>query len=621
MIMTRSLVFFLKIDLLCKILAELMPSRCLKLLVIVVKKLNFSELSDFTNYLSDIKAFGKQVGDLLYFLKKEQENRAIAQIDGVDPSKLLAAYHLYSKSKNTEFLDKIVKFAMRNERKFKSTPEVLFAIYADLGETKKLLECCPTQLKTNQRELIKAYSLLNPFAPTQYGANIYNWETLETKKFKSLAPKERKFLIDRFYKEGKYMSFLGGCLLIDVKNLDTKHRNRYTETLLRYGLYSRAKVVSESFETAEYVAELLKSKFEAFTNVLRAHETTHLTGETLAEIGRQIVESESTLPNFFDFKFDKKVHDKETLMLVDTPISIKTILVGLGMGIGNSLQVTPVVKFLSKHFDVKVDLLIEDRYNFLAEILQKNEYVSKIISASEYSFEPYDFVFVTASFIQPPPVINSPRTVYSKRFGDMYHETQKFHEAEFYFEILKRVGIISQYSRDDFSSYFIENCNTHPIEKKGQIIGIHAGCKPGIWDKKKWPYFSELTVELKRHGYDVLSVGSENEYVEGTKNYCGLKIEDTVSVISQCDGFISNDSGIMHIADALNIPLLALFGPSSVSKNGPLSNASETMTSELYCSPCQFSKRIAYCSSNKCLQQLSITAVANRLKSMVRKTF
>lgn len=123
--------------------------------------------------------------------------------------------------------------------------------------------------------------------------------------------------------------------------------------------------------------------------------------------------------------------------------------------------------------------------------------------------------------------------------------------------------------------------------EKTRFVGLHPGCSLKLMDKR-WSSsnFSDLIGKLSSQydfypvlfgGPDDVLVGKEIEAAAKTpllNNIDSLSIEDTVKGIASCDYFISNDSGLMHIAAALNIPLIAIFGPSSVIKNSPRSTTS-----------------------------------------------
>jgi ADP-heptose:LPS heptosyltransferase len=70
-----------------------------------------------------------------------------------------------------------------------------------------------------------------------------------------------------------------------------------------------------------------------------------------------------------------------------------------------------------------------------------------------------------------------------------------------------------------------------------------------------------------------------------------LNIGEEVKLLSQMDLVVSTDTGLMHITDALAKPfLVALFGPTLVSKNGPWNkHKAKVVKAPVQCSPCQYS--------------------------------
>ncbi|HOW57464.1 MAG TPA: lipopolysaccharide heptosyltransferase II, partial [Smithellaceae bacterium] len=63
-------------------------------------------------------------------------------------------------------------------------------------------------------------------------------------------------------------------------------------------------------------------------------------------------------------------------------------------------------------------------------------------------------------------------------------------------------------------------------------------------------------------------------------------LAEAVHIISQCSLFISNDSGLMHIAGALNIPTIAIFGSTNPVTTKPAGSQSVIIRKEVSCSPC-----------------------------------
>ena len=114
------------------------------------------------------------------------------------------------------------------------------------------------------------------------------------------------------------------------------------------------------------------------------------------------------------------------------------------------------------------------------------------------------------------------------------------------------------------------------------IIGFLPGAARG--PSKRWPasHFIELGRRLitENHcGIAIMGAPEEEPLCRGIAEALGthalnlagaLSFEDWAALLKQCDLVISNDSGGMHVASALGIPLIALFGITDPGKTGPL---------------------------------------------------
>ena len=116
---------------------------------------------------------------------------------------------------------------------------------------------------------------------------------------------------------------------------------------------------------------------------------------------------------------------------------------------------------------------------------------------------------------------------------------------------------------------------------------------------KRWPasHFAELAKMLSEKGYQVWLVGSDKDQDIGEEvrlasddsceNLCGkTSLKDAITLISAATLVITNDSGLMHVAAALDKPLVALYGSSSPGFTPPLSNHARIANLNLSCSPC-----------------------------------
>jgi heptosyltransferase-1 len=107
------------------------------------------------------------------------------------------------------------------------------------------------------------------------------------------------------------------------------------------------------------------------------------------------------------------------------------------------------------------------------------------------------------------------------------------------------------------------------------LLGAGAG-----WGAKRWPaeHFGKLAIDLRAMGYDVIVNGSKkddalpNSVVAASNGAARLvvcNVTGLVALMRRTDLFIGGDSGPTHMAAALAVPTVALFGPTDPARNGP----------------------------------------------------
>lgn len=118
-------------------------------------------------------------------------------------------------------------------------------------------------------------------------------------------------------------------------------------------------------------------------------------------------------------------------------------------------------------------------------------------------------------------------------------------------------------------------------------IGFCPGAEFG--PAKRWPHYhyAALAQSLINSGYQIVLFGSAKDRETGEqilqslqpdsrehcRNLAGkTQLEQAVILLAHCHAVVSNDSGLMHIAAALDRPLVALYGPSSPDFTPPLSD-------------------------------------------------
>ena len=140
---------------------------------------------------------------------------------------------------------------------------------------------------------------------------------------------------------------------------------------------------------------------------------------------------------------------------------------------------------------------------------------------------------------------------------------------------------------------------------------------------KRWPptHFAELAARLMADGLQVWLVGSPNdrlaaESVLQAAGESGRQMRDltgntdlgtAIDLLSLATIVVSNDSGLMHAAAAVGVPMVALFGSSSPVYTPPLSGAAQVARIDIACSPCF--KRECPLGHFRCMRDLAPRAV------------
>ena len=177
------------------------------------------------------------------------------------------------------------------------------------------------------------------------------------------------------------------------------------------------------------------------------------------------------------------------------------------------------------------------------------------------------------------------------------------------FHVAKRVEALRQFGLDQ--------------NKKLAIFCPGAEYGPA----KRWPqeYFAKLGDQLLERGFSLCLLGSSKDGAVGdaivTKsrdrmfNLCGkTDLTQAVYLLASADLVVTNDSGLMHIAAALDRPQVALFGSSSHGFTPPLSPQAKVLSLNLACSPCF--KRECPLGHFNCMKQLTPDLVMATINSL-----
>lgn len=190
------------------------------------------------------------------------------------------------------------------------------------------------------------------------------------------------------------------------------------------------------------------------------------------------------------------------------------------------------------------------------------------------------------------------------------------HQVYYYLNLLKSAGIEPAdtqpylYLTDDERRSARNLLSSFFDADKGPLVGINPGATFG--SAKRWPpeRFAELIIKvISRFNGRVVIFGSTSEVeiadeiiTEINRLKIKMKIEkigsrilvlagktnlrELAALISECDVFVTNDSGPMHMASALLVPTVAIFGSTDKTATGPYGEGHRVIAKDLPCAPC-----------------------------------
>jgi len=152
------------------------------------------------------------------------------------------------------------------------------------------------------------------------------------------------------------------------------------------------------------------------------------------------------------------------------------------------------------------------------------------------------------------------------------------------------------------------------LNRDKPILALCPGAEYG--PAKRWParYFAEIAAHMYEQGWQVWLFGSAKdqaiaaEIQSYAQHICvdltgKTNLAQAIDLLSCAKLVLSNDSGLMHIAAALQRPMVALYGSSSPQFTPPLSDKVDILSLNLDCSPCF--KRECPLEHLKCLNDLT----------------
>jgi len=317
---------------------------------------------------------------------------------------------------------------------------------------------------------------------------------------------------------------------------------------------------------------------------------------------------------------------------------INSILLITLSNIGDVVLTIPVLRVLEREFPA-ADITVLAGPN-TTDVFESDPAVSKVIAYNKHmSFSEKLRLVLSMRKKGFDLLVDLRNSLFPLLIGARYSTPlfkkgdPKIHRRDKHLQKLEAIGI--SISNAPFSIPFTRDDKLHVnamlselgILPDDNMIAIAAGAKSHT---KRWPScnFVRLCDRVtKELGVKALLVGDEsdkaiNEEIAGvgSKEVYDLSgrtnIRELAYLFSLCRLLVTNDSAPLHIASAVELPTIAIFGPTDHIKYGPLSTGSIVLKKGLKCSPCEK----ALCKFElECMREITADHVFSKAKDIYGK--
>lgn len=314
-----------------------------------------------------------------------------------------------------------------------------------------------------------------------------------------------------------------------------------------------------------------------------------------------IIHSSNVSPKYTGGDYWKAVRTEDVhrrigvdLPFYSTHSSERRALVTAARGIGDILRLTPLIRVMAR-MGYRVDTALEPDYAETVELLRGAPEIEQLYWRSspwarhhaDYTAglrdQSYDVALFTTWSSSLRPLIRASQILSFER--NTWMQNGDSSEVE-------RIARLAGWQKELPAPFAMASDRAFGLP--ADTIALHPGCKPD-WPWKKWHGFDELARSLP----EVALVGTPGdlnnagtyfgrsfEWPGHTRDFIGqLNLPDTAALLQQCAGLVSNDSGMMQLAVALNIPTWGIFGITSPAREGVPARNFFPITKGLSCEP------------------------------------
>ena len=187
------------------------------------------------------------------------------------------------------------------------------------------------------------------------------------------------------------------------------------------------------------------------------------------------------------------------------------------------------------------------------------------------------------------------------------HGDMRIHAVDRYLKLAAALGCDTGRVAFPFAPYDPDPPICRNLPKEFAVIAPSAGKEANRWPAEN---FGHLAARLPMASV-VVGGGSEvalAERVVGLSQGKAMSVagktglKELVALIAKARFFVSNDTGPLHVAAGLNVPVVAIFGPANPARTGPYGPGHLVIRDELPCSPCY---RWKPCEDWRCMEQIT----------------
>lgn len=370
------------------------------------------------------------------------------------------------------------------------------------------------------------------------------------------------------------------------------------------------------------------TKRQAATRLQKAAGATPL-GQALRRAAAILVTEEAAV-EWLEDRFSIACHaTSDAVEAVDRAMAFlrKPIVLHVGAGIGNLLQATPLIRWVSQYQGQPIDVCLNSPVPIAHELFAQSPYVNLAYHGCKGEAGRFHVLSYVASTAGIHPFGGSAERYFLQRaLHDFYTQTQTCAESRYYFKGIHHLLGTEEEVANAPLEPFVRQYDTAPgpsSYRRGlrkPCIALAGGKTDALWGKRQWRHFEALAQALRNRGWEVVSIGGPGEEVPGCIDLTGLNLRDTARRLLDVDAVVACDGGMFHLADALRVPTIALFGPTGVIKNGPMiPSTSSIIRSDRSCSPCQFRQEFHECRTALCMEDLDLERVLAEIETKVLK--